>query len=56
MGIIGKLIVFVALLWAWVVGEVPVILVGSGIVDLIFAILFIEFLLTAQKYRLEQRE
>ena len=46
MGIIGKLIVFVALLWAWVDGEVPVILVGAGIVDLIFTILFIIFLNT----------
>ena len=46
MGIIGKLIVFVALLWAWVDGEVPVILVGAGIVDLIFTILFIKFLNT----------
>jgi len=46
MGIIGKLIVFVALLWAWLAGEVPVILVGAGIVDLIFSILFIKFLNT----------
>jgi len=46
MGIIGKLIVFVALLWAWLAGEVPVILVGAGIIDLIFTILFIKFLNT----------
>lgn len=49
MGIIGKLIVFVALSWAWMAGEVPVILVGPGIADLIFAILFIEFLNTYKK-------
>lgn len=46
MGIIGKLIVFVAMLWAWVDGELPVILMGAGIVDLIFTILFIKFLST----------
>jgi hypothetical protein len=44
MGIIGKLLVFAGFLIAWVMGEVPLIIVGSGIVDLIFAILFIEFL------------
>lgn len=44
MGIIGKLLVFAGFLLAWVMGEVPLIIVGSGIVDLIFAILFIEFL------------
>ncbi|MFZ3046993.1 MAG: hypothetical protein WA151_13860 [Desulfatirhabdiaceae bacterium] len=46
MGILGKLIVFVALLWAWVEGEGPVILLGAGIVDLSFTILFIKFLNT----------
>lgn len=49
MGIIGKLIVFIALLWAWIAGEVPVILLGPGIVDLVFAILYIEFLNRYQK-------
>ena len=44
MGIIGKLLVFAGFLIAWVMGEVPLIIVGSGVVDLIFAILFIEFL------------
>jgi hypothetical protein len=44
MGIIGKLLVFTGFLIAWVMGEVPLIIVGSGVVDLIFAILFIEFL------------
>lgn len=44
MGIIGKLLVFAGFLIAWVMGEVPLIIVGSGIVDLIFAILFIDFL------------
>jgi hypothetical protein len=49
MGILGKLFVFAALLWAWIAGEVPVIMVGPGIVDLIFAILYIEFLITYKK-------
>jgi hypothetical protein len=49
MGIIGKIIVFVAFLWAWMAGEVPLILVGPGIIDLIFAILYIEFLMTYKK-------
>ena len=44
MGIIGKLLVFAGFLIAWVMGEVPLIIVGSGIIDLIFAMLFIEFL------------
>ena len=46
MGIIGKLIVFVGLSWAGITGQVHFILVGPGIVDLVFAILFIEFLNT----------
>ncbi len=49
MGIIGKLIVFVSMLLAWIGGEIPIIIVGSGVVDLIFAILFIEFLMTYGK-------
>ncbi len=44
MGIIGKLLVFVGFLIAWYMGEVALIIVGAGVVDLIFAILFIEFL------------
>jgi hypothetical protein len=49
MGIIGKLIVFVGLLWAWMAGEVPLILTGPGIIDMIFVLLFIEFLTTVKK-------
>jgi hypothetical protein len=49
MGIIGKMIVFVSMLLAWIGGEIPIIVVGSGVVDLIFAILFIEFLMTCRK-------
>ena len=49
MGIIGKLLVFAGFLIAWFMGEVPLIIVGTGLVDLIFAILFIEFLKTYGK-------
>jgi len=49
LGIIGKLMVFVYLLWAGITGEVAIILVGPGIVDLVFAILYIEFLMTYKK-------
>lgn len=44
MGIIGKIIVFVALVWAWVDGQIPLILTGAGVADLVFAILYFEFL------------
>jgi hypothetical protein len=47
MGIIGKLLVFIGILWACVTGQVHVILLGAGIVDLVFAVLYIEFLKTA---------
>lgn len=50
MGIIGKLIVFVGLTWAGVTGQVHFILIGPGIVDLVFAILYIEFLMTYKKF------
>ena len=44
MGIIAKLMVFIGVLWAGIVGQIHFMLVGSGTVDLIFSILFIEFL------------
>ena len=44
MGIIGKLIVFIGLFWAGITGQVHIILIGAGIVDLILAVLYIEFL------------
>jgi len=49
MGIIGKLIVFVGLLWASITGQIHFILAGAGFVDLVFAILYIEFLITCKK-------
>ncbi|MBU0996358.1 MAG: hypothetical protein KJ737_27985 [Proteobacteria bacterium] len=44
MGIIGKLLVFAGLLWAGISGQINFIFVGAGIVDLVFATLFIGFL------------
>jgi hypothetical protein len=51
MGIIGKILVFILLLVHWILGNIPFFLVGPGIVDLIFAILFIEFLLRFPKLK-----
>ena len=50
MGIIGKLLVFVGLFWAGISGQVHFIFIGAGIVDLVFAILYMEFLLTTKSY------
>ncbi|MDO9264294.1 MAG: hypothetical protein Q7U02_10040 [Desulfosalsimonadaceae bacterium] len=49
MGIIGKLLVFVGLLWASISGQIHYILLGAGLVDLVFAIFYIEFLMKYQK-------
>lgn len=49
LGIIGKLIVFVGLTWAGITGQVHFIMIGPGVVDLVFAILYIEFLMTYKK-------
>lgn len=49
LGIMAKLIVFVGLLWAGITGQIAWISVGAGVVDLIFAILFIEFLISYSK-------
>lgn len=50
MGILGKTLVFVGLFWASVTGQVHVILLGPGLVDLIFALLYVEFLRTVKRY------
>jgi hypothetical protein len=49
MGIIGKLIVFVGLSWAWLTGEIHFIPASAGIVDLLFAILYLEFLMAVKQ-------
>jgi len=49
MGIIGKIFVFIAFVWGWIDGQIPLLLVGAGVVDLVFAILYFEFLLFWRK-------
>ncbi len=49
LGILGKLLVFVLLVAAWINCNISIFLVPPGIVDLIFAILFVEFLATMAK-------
>ncbi len=46
LGIIGKLFVFVLLSWGGISKQIHMILIGPGVMDLIFAILFLEFLRT----------
>lgn len=50
MGIIGKLIVFVGLGVDALAGNISKLMIAPGVVDLIFAILFIEFLSTFKKH------
>ena len=52
MGITGKIVVFVGFLWAAFIGQIHYVWIGAGIVDLIYAILFLEFLSTAKKHGL----
>ena len=42
MGIIGKALVFVMLTGGWLQGVITVLTAGAGIVDLVFAVLFIK--------------
>ncbi len=44
LGIIAKTLVFVVLFYHYLVGNIPLALASCGVVDLIFAILFMEFL------------
>lgn len=55
MGIIGKLVVFAGFLIAWYMGELALIIVGAGVVDLIFVILFIDFLKTYTKMEVHDK-
>jgi len=48
MGVLGKLLVFIGILWTSITGQVHIILLSAGIVDLVFAVLYIEFLKTAK--------
>ncbi|MBI9085284.1 MAG: hypothetical protein JEZ11_16940 [Desulfobacterales bacterium] len=49
MGILGKVAVFVLMAYYWLIGHIPFVLAMTGVVDLIFAILFIEFLFTRKR-------
>ncbi len=44
MGIIGKLIVFVICFYHWLVGNIHLLIVLAGTVDMVFVVLFIGFL------------
>jgi hypothetical protein len=52
LGIYGKTAVFVILLDGWLAGDIVFVLVIPGIVDLIFAVLFLEFLISTGHFRL----
>ena len=49
MGVIAKLFVFVLLLYYAIIGNIHWLLVLPGIVDLIFAILFIQYIFHVKK-------
>lgn len=44
MGILGKLLVFVLVTYAWLTGVLTTVAAGAGAVDLVFAILFMRVL------------
>lgn len=46
LGIVGKVMVFAGLAWAGLTGQINPVLVIPGVVDLVFAVLFGEFLKT----------
>ncbi|MCP4757409.1 MAG: hypothetical protein GY866_41645 [Proteobacteria bacterium] len=49
LGIAGKLFVFVLMSWGCISKQIHMILIGTGAVDLIFAILYLEFLRTYKR-------
>jgi hypothetical protein len=49
IGIIGKVLFFTDCIITVALKEANFLLIGTGVIDLIFAILFIEFLLTMRK-------
>jgi hypothetical protein len=49
MGVVGKILVFLLFLYYAAIGNIPWLLVLPGIVDLIFAILFMEYLLRVKR-------
>ena len=55
LGVYGKMAVFILLSNAWAAGEIVFVLVIPGIVDLLFAVLFLEFLLSTSHLRLSYK-
>jgi hypothetical protein len=49
MGILAKTLVFVIMLYYWLQGELPALILATGVVDLIFAALFLQFLMKTGK-------
>lgn len=49
MGIIGKALVFLILGYYWRIGSIPTLAALAGVVDLVFALLFAEFLMRFKK-------
>ncbi len=49
LGVIGKILVFIFMLTYYILGVVDAISLFTGIIDFIFAILFIEFLVNFKK-------
>jgi hypothetical protein len=55
LGVYGKTAVFTLLVNAWLAGEIVFVLVIPGIVDLIFAVLFLEFLISTGHFSLTDK-
>jgi len=49
LGLLGKILFFIDCIFALILKEANLMLVFVGIIDLIFAVLFIEFLLSAKR-------
>jgi hypothetical protein len=49
LGIIAKTLAFLVLVYHYLIGNLNLLLALSGVVDLIFALLFIEFLMAVKK-------
>ncbi len=49
LGVIGKILVFIFMLTYYILGVVDVISLFTGIIDFVFGILFIEFLVNFKK-------
>ena len=52
LGIIAKILVFMIFSYHYLTGNMPLLIALCGVVDLIFAILFLEFLMNMKKTQL----